>query len=327
MINKNLENYLDINSISFKKDVSLSKISYFKTGGVVKLVVYPDSINSLKDIVNFARANNIKFEIFGKTTNCLFLDSFVANLFIFTKHINNIMIEDEKYLIAECGAYLPTVAKTVSMSGYTGFEGLVGIPGSIGASVLMNAGSYGNEVFDNLISVDILDNYGNIKTVYKKDIDFSFRNTQFKIDSSIVLSTKFSLVKGNLSSIKNKIKNVSVNRRDTQEHVLPNLGSLFATRDIYSDIAQVNVIYKVILYLIRKTYRFKKEINNKFLNKLTCKFFDIDFESQPFSDKTMNCIVNRGKGCEEVYKYILDLKSINPEMKLENEIIGILNAD
>jgi len=323
-MNNFLEDFLLNSMIEFKQNVNLSKYSYFKTGKMAQFIVYPNCIKELKTFYNFLINNPIPYRIIGSTTNLLFLDDIIYYVLISLGKFNKIEInEPKKFAEVESGVMLPKFVRKLAERGITGFEGLEGIPGTIGGAIYMNAGAYGYEISDNLINVNVLTKNGEIKSFLKKNLNFSFRYSSFKErDVGIILNARFDIENGNKDEIFKKIKYFNVNRRTYQEHKYPNLGSIFATKDIYADIAQHYLFYKKILYFTRKLNIVLKPNNNKLLNKITCLYFNLRFKKRPFSDKTMNCLINNDITSKEAIEYINTIKRLTKNgVLLENEII------
>jgi UDP-N-acetylenolpyruvoylglucosamine reductase len=122
--------------------------------------------------------------------------------------------------------------------------------------------------------------------------------------------------------IKMKIDKNRIGRLTRQEFVHPNIGSLFATKDIYADLARFNPIYGLKLKFVRKIYKYIQPDNNTLLNYITCRHFGIDYKNRVFSNKTMNCLVNKGVSTKQFLKYINKIQKITKNtVPLENIII------
>ena len=107
------------------------------------------TIEQCVNIVKFFKSNNIEFYIFGNQSNLIVRDGVIITPIINLNKMNKISFEeDEKGVNITCdsGVSIPRFSKNIIKRGFTGTEGLVGIPGSIGGGVCMNASSYGNEV-------------------------------------------------------------------------------------------------------------------------------------------------------------------------------------
>lgn len=323
-MNSLIEDFLFGEKIDFVQKVDLSKFTWFKTGGLAKFIIYPKNVKELKKIVNFLEDKSIFCKAIGATTNLLFLDEIECEVLISLKKFNKTEISKEKKIIkVEAGVILSCLVRELAAKGITGFEGLEGIPGTIGGAVFMNAGAYGYEISDNLIGIEVLTKDGDIKSFLSQDLNFKFRHSVFKERNlGIILNARFRIRCGNKDEINKKIGYFSSNRKTYQEHKYPNLGSVFATKDLYSEIARHHFGYKVILYFIKKLKALLKPSDNKILNIITCWYFNLHFKKQPFSDKTMNCLINNNITSKESVAYIKIIRRLTKDdISLENEIV------
>lgn len=320
--------FLEKNKFLFDENVCLKEFSYFKTGGKVKLIVYPKTEDEIRLFLKFTYEMDIDYKIIGDTSNLLFLDDKVYGLFLSLKNLSTIK-KNNDLIFADAGASLPALSRKALLWELSGFEGLEGIPGSVGGAVIMNAGAYGNEIKDHLINVSGFKKNGEKFVFNNEECLFKNRNSIFRQKSGdfIILSASF---RGNRSNWKNIYKKMELfhsKRHKYQDFLYPTLGSIFSTNDIYKDLACNDKKLKFLLFWYRKIFysnKIRKEtpINRIKLNNFICNYYDWKFENQPFSNKTLNCITNRGQHTNEIISYINLLKSKLPQaIKIENEII------
>ncbi len=328
-----LQSFLNSVRVPLKTDVDLKKASYFKTGGVVPIWIYPESIEQIQTVIVYLTRFNYKYFIAGGTTNCLFLNDHNFQVFISLKRMKNIDIQlDDSMVDVEAGCALTTFARKMSHLGYSGFEGLIGIPGTIGGAVYMNAGAFGYETSDMLVHVDVLLPDGDILRLNKSDLQFAYRHSIFHSQKlGIIVGARFSIgERKDLCDINDRIAHFTSFRSRYLESGYPNLGSTFATDDIYREIACYHYGYGIILKLTRKIvynrymYKFFKINNNRVLNFVTCKYFGFSYKKSPFSDKTLNTVINnRESGLDAVLDYIDFIKQLTKgKLDLEIEIVG-----
>ena len=108
----------------------------------------------------------------------------------------------------------------------TGLESLVGVPGTLGGAIMMNAGAWGAEISNYLVSVEVISSTGKIKTLYPNDIKFSYRYSSFK-SNEFILSAKFRLNKATEKQIKRKKLIASKGRINSQPLKFRSAGSVF----------------------------------------------------------------------------------------------------
>ena len=211
---------------SFKENVSFKTLTTYKTGGTARLVVFPNNVNSLIEIIQFLKENNISFKVFGNGSNILASDEFYDGVIIKLTKLNNIEIDDENVEV-EAGYNFTILCNTMCKDGYSGLEFGCGIPATVGGAVYMNAGAYLKDISSVLVKVDILDENQNIKTLENKDLDFSYRNSIFMKKNWIILKAYLKLEKGDIEEILDLIKDRKERRLSSQPLEYPSAGSVF----------------------------------------------------------------------------------------------------
>lgn len=326
------KNVLVREGIDFDSDVDLSSYSYFKRGGHVRYLVRPANVTELKTCANYLAGSEISYKLIGATTNILFLDNLDHSVFISLRRVNGFIYDEEKGIVtAEAGLMLPAFVNKLVDLEMEGFEGLEGIPGTIGGAVYMNAGAFHCEIQDNLIDVNILQPDGSIACLTKEEMKFSFRHSALQDDlTGVVVSARFRVKKGQADEIRGKVAKYREFRRTYLESKLPNLGSIFATYDIYADIARQHLVYRICIRLLRYIFykwRSRPPTDMRILNRFTAWYFGWKFSRQPYSDKTLNCLVNNGCSTDELVNYIEIIEDLTDgRIRVENEIVRDVTA-
>ncbi|BDD05967.1 UDP-N-acetylmuramate dehydrogenase [Aureibacter tunicatorum] len=338
-----LKSFLRNSFVYFVEDYHLKYQTYFKTGGHVKCFIAPSSLKEMRKVIDFLYYEKIDYKLIGATSNILFFDEITYAVVVSTKNLGNCNI-DHKNRIAriEAGFSLEAFVRVMLVEGYEGFEGLEGIPGTIGGGVFMNAGAYGYNISDQIISVECLDEKGNFVTLDKLDCGFKYRDSIFKSSSLIILAVNFALRKGEGSVISKKIETFHIARHSYQEFAYPNLGSMISlSGNLYAEILKRNkklyYLYFVIKVLFKnplvKFYKRKSPDSIPFnkLLKMYLKELSKEIESHPMSKKSANILINKNKltGIDFLnYMYGLhDL--VDSVYKIENEPVlkSIYKAD
>ena len=122
------------------------------------------------------------------------------------------------------GALLSRTASTALNNNLTGMEFAAGIPGSVGGAVLMNAGAYGGEIKDILVSARVLTPEGVVKEYSNEELELSYRHSKIMETGGVILSATFKLQQGDYDSIKNKMQELNKRRTDKQPLNLPSAG-------------------------------------------------------------------------------------------------------
>ncbi len=207
---------------------SMCNHTSFKIGGPADIFVIPKNTASLFKLTQFAKENDIPVTIIGAGSNLLVSDKGIRGITVkIGTNLSNISVDGD-IITAESGISLAKIASVALAHSLTGFEFASGIPGSLGGAVYMNAGAYGGEMKDVVISTDYMDFSGNIYTLTKEELDFSYRHSVFSEKSDfIILSSKIKLTLGKKDEIKETMCELNQRRKDKQPLSYPSAGSTF----------------------------------------------------------------------------------------------------
>ena len=209
------------------ENVSMKKYTTYRTGGSVKVMYFPQNEEELIDKIKELNNNNEKFYVIGNGSNLIVDDNDFDGSIINTKELNNYNLEDGK-LTCECGVMLPVVANKMVNESYSGLEWAVSIPGTIGASILNNAGAYGGEMSDVIESVRVLDENYEIKELSNSECEFEYRDSIFKKTRKyIILSCVINLEYADMEEMKEKVEDRKKRRIESQPLEYPSAGSVF----------------------------------------------------------------------------------------------------
>lgn len=172
-------------NITFKERINLSNYTTIKVGGFAEYFSKPNNTDEFINLINWAHLNNQKCRIIGAGSNLLINNIFLKGLTICTKKMRSIKIESHSGIVeAEAGVMLPTMSNILAKKGLQGGEWTVGIPGTVGGSICMNAGSKQLSLANNLLSVQVIDT----KTLKISEIEkkISIFNTDIVLFSKII---------------------------------------------------------------------------------------------------------------------------------------------
>ncbi len=210
----------------------MSAHTTFRIGGNADIFITPDSIERVCRAVKTAKESGLPYYIIGNGSNLLVKDNGFRGIIIqIYKGLSYINVEDN-IITAGAGALLSTVAKKALDASLTGMECLSGIPGTVGGAVCMNAGAYGGEMKDIVVSSKVLVN-GNVETIDNASSEFGYRISRIMKENMIVLETVFKLEKGNYDEIKAKMQELAAQRNAKQPVELPSAGSTFKRPEGY----------------------------------------------------------------------------------------------
>ena len=216
-----------LNLEKIEKDISLSTLTTYKTGGIAKLVVYPNNINNLKQLLKLIHKHNIKYFILGKGSNTLFSDKEFNGVIIKLDKLNNFEIKETEIYV-ESGMILSKLVQASVKNELTGLEFAIGIPGTIGGAIYMNAGAYGNNMSNIVKSVIVLNEKFQIKEIPLEKLKFDYRYSIFQDNKNLIcVAANIKLEHGNHDEIASKIKENLLKRKNSQPLEYPSAGSVF----------------------------------------------------------------------------------------------------
>ena len=167
--------------ITFQVDVPIRQLTGTNQPGVLPLLAVPDSCEKMCQLCEYVVAERLTYEIIGGITNTYFCEGFMRDIVILTRHLRHITFHDDGSFTAECGYGLSKLAKEMIDKGYAGFEGLAGIPGTVGAAVINNSGAFGCEMKDVVEQCQVFSlKDGKMRTLTKEELDFSPRHSSLK---------------------------------------------------------------------------------------------------------------------------------------------------
>lgn len=216
-----------LNLGKIEKDISLSTLTTYKTGGIAKLVVYPNNINNLKQLLKLIHKHNIKYFILGKGSNTLFSDKEFNGVIIKLDKLNNFKIKETEIYV-ESGMILSKLVQASVKNELTGLEFAIGIPGTIGGAIYMNAGAYGNNMSNIVKNVIVLNEKLQIVEIPLEKLKFDYRYSIFQANKNLIcVAANIKLEHGNHDEIVSKIKENLLKRKNSQPLEYPSAGSVF----------------------------------------------------------------------------------------------------
>lgn len=192
----------------------LAKLTWFQTGGPCDVLYKPSDIEDLLYFLNHI-PKNIPLSILGAGSNVLIRDGGISGVVIKLGSAFSKITINENHIYAGAACLDRTLAMHMQDAGIAGFEFLVGIPGTIGGAVKMNAGAYGGEICDLLLYADAIDPDGNLHQLSTNDLGFSYRHSSV-VDGWIIVGAAFKKQIGDPLAIHEKINNILEQRKNTQ---------------------------------------------------------------------------------------------------------------
>ena len=227
-MNKIHKNYLNSKlSSKILFNELMSKHNTFGIGGKVNCFIYPNDKNELSMILKFTQKENIQLFIIGSGSNILVWDEgFKGVIISLNKTFKKLKITNELKIIAESGVMLGTMVKNAISNNISGLESLIGVPGTLGGALIMNAGAYGSEISNYFLEAKTMTLNGEIKQYKKHNIKFSYRHSNFP-KNEILIEASFQCKKGDKQKIQEDRIKASQNRKINQPLKFRSAGSIF----------------------------------------------------------------------------------------------------
>lgn len=217
----------------FRTEESMAKHTTFRTGGPADLFLMPQNRTELKESIALLREYNVPYMVIGNGSNLLVGDGGIRGAVIqLYQRMQNISVEGTEMTL-DCGALLSAAAAQAADASLEGLAFASGIPGTFGGAVVMNAGAYGGEMKDVLLSADVLTADLEVKTIPVEELDLSYRHSIVPEKGYIVLGGKLRLKKGNEQEIRGRMAELAQQRREKQPLQYPSAGSTFKRPEGY----------------------------------------------------------------------------------------------
>ena len=276
----------------------LKKKNWFNIGGKTKVFF---KANNLKDLIKFLKKLDNKERIFilGAGSNTLISDGIFDGVVIkFGKNFNNLSLLDDDIIIAGSAVLDKSLSDFASENNLSGFEFLSCIPGTIGGGIKMNAGCFGKEFKDILISIQTVNKSGEVRSIPAKEIKFEYRRNNLSEDL-IFLSASFRGKKSDRKKIIDTSEKLKAEKEKNQPTKIKTSGSTFKN--------PISQSKKKVWELIKESVPLEQTFGDACISKKHCNFF-----------------VNKGNAKFEDMKKLIDYVSNKvlekTGVKLEKEI-------
>ena len=222
---------LKMNDVEYKTDQELSALTSIKIGGRAAIVILPNTADKLISVACLLQNEGINFKIVGRMTNVLPPDGYFNAPIITTRRLLGFSVTDDGVVLAGAGETLARILRYCAEKDLGGCEALLGIPGTLGGLVTMNAGAFGSEISDFFSSALAYDIEGREYIYLSRDeMCFSYRNSVIRENRLLVLSVKLNLrprQKASIIADIDKYRRTRINNQPTE----PSLGSVFMRSD------------------------------------------------------------------------------------------------
>ena len=205
----------------------MAKHTSFRIGGPADVLAQPADEAELAALLKRAGEHAVPVTLVGNGSNLLVRDKGIRGLVIKLSNIFSSITVEGNVLTFGSGISLAMASKKAASLSLSGLEFAVGIPGTIGGAVYMNAGAYDGEMAKVVTSVRVMDREGKISELKASELAFAYRHTALQNSGLIVISVTVALQPGEAESIAAKMADFSQRRISKQPLELPSAGSMF----------------------------------------------------------------------------------------------------
>ena len=208
-------------------DEPLAKHTTFGIGGPADCMVFPETREELSKLLKYAYQKKISAIFIGSGSNILVCDKGFDGIVIsLKKSFKNLTIKRNSQIIVEAGVMLGTMVKQAMAAEIGGLESLIGVPGTVGGALIMNAGAFGSEISKYFEEAKTMTIEGDTKSYKKGEIEFSYRHSTFP-KNEILLEATFQCKRGKPAEILKDRKVASDGRKSNQPLKFRSAGSIF----------------------------------------------------------------------------------------------------
>jgi UDP-N-acetylmuramate dehydrogenase len=209
--------------------VSLADYTTYRVGGPAQWFIAPHSLEQLQAAVAWAYQEGFSLTILGAGSNLLISDRGLPGLVIVTRHLRDQSFDEASgEITVAAGKPVPRLCGQLAKQGWAGFEWAVGVPGTVGGAVVMNAGAHGGDISDSFVKALVLQPDGTLQTLYKDDLNYGYRSSSLQGSQLVVLQATFALQPGQPIAAIQALTDFHLNHRlETQPYDMPSCGSVF----------------------------------------------------------------------------------------------------
>jgi UDP-N-acetylmuramate dehydrogenase len=218
-------------------EVSLANLTSFRVGGLAQWYAAPRNWSELETVFTWYNDQNLPLTLLGAGSNLLISDRGVTGLVLSTRNWRyqpHFDLEKTQITVAS-GESIAKIAWLAAKRGWSGLEWAVGIPGSVGGAVVMNAGAHGKAIADCLVEAKIISTQGNVETITPEDLNYSYRHSSLQTQPKLVLEATLQLQPGFRREEIMQLTTQNLHqRKSSQPYDRPNCGSVFRNPPNYA---------------------------------------------------------------------------------------------
>jgi UDP-N-acetylmuramate dehydrogenase len=210
-------------------EISLANLTSYRVGGKAQWYVAPRNLEELQSVFQWYQSQQIPLTLLGAGSNLLVSDQGIPGLVVSTRHLHSSRFDEETgRIIADAGEPIAKLAWRAAKRGWSGLEWAVGIPGTVGGAVVMNAGAHHQCIADILESVQLISGGGNIEELKPQDLGYKYRTSLLQGDKRMAVRAVFQLKPGfDRTQVMEQTNHNLQQRKQSQPYHLPSCGSVF----------------------------------------------------------------------------------------------------
>jgi UDP-N-acetylmuramate dehydrogenase len=199
----------------------------FRIGGPADALVMPGSVADLRRTIQLARRHGLSLTMTGNGSNLLVRDGGIRGVVVKLGELFQQITVEESRITAQSGALLKDVSLAAAAQSLAGLEFAIGIPGTLGGAVIMNAGAYGGEMKDVVTRVTALDETGELHEMGLEELQFGYRRSALQQLGWTVAEVRMQLQPAEREQIETKMADLTYQRESKQPLSFPSAGSVF----------------------------------------------------------------------------------------------------
>jgi UDP-N-acetylmuramate dehydrogenase len=210
-------------------NISLADYTSYRVGGAAEWYTAPRNRDDLYSIFDWFQHQDLSLTLLGAGSNLLISDQGIPGLVVSTRHLRQSQLDLETGRItAAAGEPIAKIAWKAAKQGWLGLEWAVGIPGTVGGAVVMNAGAHAQSTSDCLVSALVLSPDGTLETLTTEELGFSYRTSNLQGERRLVIEATFQLKPGfTRQEVMEKTSHNLHQRKNSQPYDKPSCGSVF----------------------------------------------------------------------------------------------------
>ena len=208
-------------------DAELAPYTTFQIGGPADVLILPHSVKELQAIMHVLHSHQVEPFVLGLGSNVLIQDGGMRGVVLCLKELQEEQRRNGTTIIMSAGYTLKEVSEYAQRESLSGLEFAIGIPGSLGGAVFMNAGAYDGEMDQVVTGVDAVDMQGNLHHYSREELQFAYRHSRFHENHEIIVRVTMELQEGNPTDIQSRMDELTEKRESKQPLEHASAGSTF----------------------------------------------------------------------------------------------------